>query len=402
MYKLLIADDEALEREALRYFVEHSNLEINEIIEASNGTDTVKKVMLEKPDIILLDINMPGLNGLESMERIQIGNPNCKVIFSTAFDYFEYAVKALQLGAIDFMVKPVKKERLIGVLNKAIDQLDVQLQQQTQDSRIKEIVELMGNRIIGELITGNITEEVLYYLETMDIGTVCYGNCFCIRVGLEYSKECKKEIIKAIKQGFMLMGFVVLINWKNATITLLVFDRKNTDKDKLTTIIQEILFTVLKKNTVQYIAGIGTDFEDVSQIEQSYNHARVMVGDIAPHTEEQGCLDDLAVSIKKISEFIAEHYREKISLEDIAKMVGYSKYHIGRLFKQYMGTTIVDYLIQVRMGKARELLKQGNYSIKQISEMVGYSDSNYFTWTFKKLEGVSPVKYRYSKVLENI
>lgn len=397
MYKLLIADDESLEREVLHYFVQQSNLEIDTIIECVNGTDTVKKVLLEKPDIIILDINMPGLNGLEAMERIQMANYHCKIIFSTAFNYFEYALKALQLGAMDFIVKPVNKELLISVLNKAIDQLDAELENESQSLRIKTMLEIMGTRIIGELICGNITEEVLYYLETIEIDTdCCKGNCFCLRVQSEYPKEQKHQILKAIHQELTLMGFGVLMNWKNLTITLIIINDKNMETEIVYTTMKEVLVAILKKKSLNYIVGIGCPFEEISQIEQSYNYARGMVGDVENQKTEVENVDDIPANIKKICEFIEANYSKKIGLEDVAEVVGYSKYHINRLFKQHMGTTIVDYLIQVRINKAREHLKKGTYSIKQISNMIGYSDPNYFTWTFKKIEGISPVKYRYS------
>ena len=122
MYKLMIVDDEGLERQALRHFIQNSKLEIEEILECANGVDAVKTALLKQPEICILDIKMPGLSGLEAMEQIRAVNKSCKIIFSTAYSYFEYAVKALQAGALDFMVKPVKKEKLIQVINKAIDQ----------------------------------------------------------------------------------------------------------------------------------------------------------------------------------------------------------------------------------------------------------------------------------------
>lgn len=69
MYKILIADDEELEREALRFFINESSLDIDQVIECASGTEVIKRVMLDRPDIIVLDINMPGLNGLQALEK---------------------------------------------------------------------------------------------------------------------------------------------------------------------------------------------------------------------------------------------------------------------------------------------------------------------------------------------
>lgn len=67
MYKLMIVDDEQLERQVIRLFVEQSNLEIDKILECTNGVDAVKIALVEQPDICILDIRMPGLNRLEAM-----------------------------------------------------------------------------------------------------------------------------------------------------------------------------------------------------------------------------------------------------------------------------------------------------------------------------------------------
>ena len=101
--------------------------------------------------------------------------------------------------------------------------------------------------------------------------------------------------------------------------------------------------------------------------------------------------------VEGICSFIQEHYQKRLTLDTIASEAGFSKFYVHRLFKQYMGTTVVDYLIQIRMKKAKELLRNETYSIKQISGMVGYSEPNYFTWTFKKMEGMSPLKFRYEQ-----
>lgn len=398
MYKLLIADDEALEREALTFFVKNFSLEIEEIIECVTGTEVVKKVMLEKPDIILLDINMPGLSGLEALEQIQKINYPHRVIFSTAFDYFEYALKALQLGAMDFMVKPVKKEQILAVLTKAIDQLDEEAAKIFKEEKLKETLHLMGNGMVKELITGNLSEEVLLYLEVLGTPFETPGVCFCIRIITEITAEAKKQLAKQINHEFVFLDIPILSGWKNNMLTLLIFASGNEDNLTLYQVIEERLYQIFKQEGRSFVIGTGKPFEDLGQIEQSYRKAREMVGDIEKITgrpEESEKTHTTSDEINKICEFIEKNYSKKLTLGMMASVAGFSKFYINRLFKQYKGTTVMDYLIQIRIQKAKELLKKGDYSVKQISFMVGYSEPNYFTWTFKKLEGISPVKFRY-------
>ena len=154
MYKILIADDEAIQREALHYIITNSGLEVGEIIECASGNEAMRQIFLQKPEIILLDIKMPGLNGLEVLEKIQQLEYKKRVIFSTAYDYFEYAVQALRLGALDYMVKPVKREQIIGVITHAIDELDEEAARECDSAAMKGLLDAMGGKIVCDLVTG--------------------------------------------------------------------------------------------------------------------------------------------------------------------------------------------------------------------------------------------------------
>lgn len=243
-YTVLIADDEELERRALRLFLENSSLPVSAIKEAANGQQVLDVCRSQQIDIIILDIRMPILSGLETLEQLRNEGNNAKVIISTAFNMFEYAVRALQSGASDFLVKPVEEQVFIQSLSKVMDRLS---EEEEQKSR-------------------------------------------------------------APKQ----------------------------------------------------------QAEDAS-------------------TQE---------TVRQICSYIASNYSKRIGLEEIAADCGYSKFHINKIFRSQMETTVVDYLIRYRMEKAKELLAFTKESVKNIALLVGYSDPNYFNWTFRKMTGVSPLQYR--------
>jgi two-component system, LytTR family, response regulator len=113
---VIIADDNQQSRTILRRFTElHKDFEIIE--EASNGEELVQKVLKEKPQLVLLDINMPHLNGIEAIKACLQGVPNLQFIFITGYD--EFAVEAFSISALDYIIKPVEVERLFTALNKA-------------------------------------------------------------------------------------------------------------------------------------------------------------------------------------------------------------------------------------------------------------------------------------------
>lgn len=259
MYKILIADDEELEQKVLMLFLRNMGFEENDILIASSGPDAVMQIICEKPDIVLLDINMPGMTGLEVLEKIHDLSTKPKVIISTAFSEFDFAVKALKLGAIDFLVKPVKKEVLIEAITKASEKLVEDKKKNLQD--INKVVEIFNK---------------------------------------EYGSTNSKE-------------------------------------------------------------------------------------------------QQLPKSVECIKLFIEENYKKRIGLDEIICNCNYSKYHISRIFKSTMGCSIMEYLIRHRISIAKSLLIDTNNCVKTIAFEVGYSDPNYFTWSFKKEVGVSPLQFRASK-----
>ena len=99
-------------------------------------------------------------------------------------------------------------------------------------------------------------------------------------------------------------------------------------------------------------------------------------------------------SMQKVCRYIEENYQKQIQLDDIADYCGYSRYHLSHMFRDVSGFTVFSYLLEVRMKKAKELLKTTNLSIKEISAEIGFTDQNYFSNVFKKQTGLSPMDFR--------
>lgn len=120
MIKTLIIDDEPLARNIIKNFLKGEK-DINVIGEATNGIESVTLIKEKSPNLIFLDIKMPGMNGFEVIEKIGVDNIPY-VIFVTAYD--KYALKAFELHALDYLLKPIDKERFLHALNRAREQID--------------------------------------------------------------------------------------------------------------------------------------------------------------------------------------------------------------------------------------------------------------------------------------
>ena len=222
---LLVADDENLELKVLEKTIKKFFLNELDIFMASNGKQAAGIVENTDINIALLDIEMPGMNGIELAKLIREKNHDCIIIFITAYDRFEYAIEAMHIKAFDYLLKPWKEGKLTGLISEAI-------------SSIKEISSDEGKS--------------------------------------ENLQDSQKSIIK---------------------------------------------------------------------------------------------------------KYIKENYKRDISAGDVAGILGFDD-------------TFINYLTNLRIEKAKVLLKDVSFNIKEVGASVGYTDSNYFTKVFKRAVGMSPSEYR--------
>ena len=101
--------------------------------------------------------------------------------------------------------------------------------------------------------------------------------------------------------------------------------------------------------------------------------------------------------IDRAKDYIAGHYSKDISLDDVSREVDISPYYFSKVFKEATGENFIEYLTNVRISRAKEMLLAGDSSMKEICSAVGYSDPNYFSRTFKKNVGVTPTEFKEGK-----
>nr|WP_300094631.1 response regulator [Sedimentibacter sp.] len=119
MYDILICDDESTIRNGLKHLIESSTMKLNVAGTASNGFEALRLIKEIRPEVVLIDINMPGLTGLEVMREVSVHAPFTKFIIVSGYDEFQYAQQAIQLKAFDYLLKPIDKKNLFVVIEKA-------------------------------------------------------------------------------------------------------------------------------------------------------------------------------------------------------------------------------------------------------------------------------------------
>lgn len=161
MYKLLIADDEHLECDAIELLVTRANLPL-QCFKAKNGHEAIKIAKLQNPEIIFLDIKMPGLDGIETAKQIRAINEDCQIVFLTAWSTFELAQQAIRLGASEYLVKPVKSKDVYNLLDKLILNINKEKTLQKQQAGdIREVLNLFSREFFISLKYGRLSEEAM-------------------------------------------------------------------------------------------------------------------------------------------------------------------------------------------------------------------------------------------------
>lgn len=162
-YTVLICDDELLERQVLASIIESSDLPLKVVGEARNGIEAVEQSEKLKPDILLIDVKMPGKDGITASAEIKKSCPKCKSIFITAYDEFEYVKKALQIGAVEYLLKPVRPDEILALLAKTVEVLNQEWQKKLKEEKllesIKEAAGMLKSSIMVSLIMGHIDDE---------------------------------------------------------------------------------------------------------------------------------------------------------------------------------------------------------------------------------------------------
>lgn len=158
--KIAIVDDEALERKALRKMIcDHlSNMEV--IAEAANGREAVEIANKYKPDVMLIDIKMPGIDGLEAIELIRRKHSDMKFIIVSAFDTFDYAKQAMRQGVKEYLLKPSRREEVIGALRRVHDELMEERKKEAENKELQQRVHQLQKLVEKEWLSVLMLEEV--------------------------------------------------------------------------------------------------------------------------------------------------------------------------------------------------------------------------------------------------
>lgn len=421
MYKVIIVDDDEVMCEGLKNNIPWEENGIQVVDTAFNGEEGLKLVERHKPHIVLSDITMPRMNGLQMADCIRQSFPWIKVVFLTGYDDFQYAKKALDLKASEYLLKYEEDEVILEAVVKVCKELE---EERSLLDRVEKSKPLMKDKFFNELTTG-IGSDELIEKEARLLEINFSGRYFCMAVihvaerkdlsgadksqGLElqlYSiRNLCEETVEEFGEGIHLVSY-----YNGVCILFNLRDDSHPTRDYLNRVLGKVLENVKKYLKIAIAIGVGGIYEGYKNISRSYSDAAAAL-ETGSILQQEGILfnrevnnneDPQEAMVKRIIDYVNKNYhKEELSLGDIANEVYISPAYISTLFKKHMKIYFSDYLAQIRIKKAAELLERTGMKTYEVAEKVGYTNSQYFSTLFKKLTGYSPTDYKVSKIKQS-
>ncbi len=170
MMKLLIADDEYLVIDSLKYIVERFTKDVEVAGTAKSGREAIEKAIELKPDIVFMDIHMPGIDGIDAIKQIKALSPETEFVIITAYEYFNYAKEAINLGVQEYLLKPINRNKVAETLEKICASIASKREALQREMLLKEkmnkvIPHLEGQFIYSQLLDGNAEKDLDFYEE---------------------------------------------------------------------------------------------------------------------------------------------------------------------------------------------------------------------------------------------
>lgn len=357
MLRLAIIDDEEETRQIMVNFIDWEAYGITVIGEASDGLIAYDLINTQRPDIVLIDIQMPGMTGLEVLEKIRLeGAVSPAFIIMSGYDDFEFARKALSLSAVDYLLKPFRPDDVVLAIQRSICHLEL-IRSDARDTSISVTKAPLGGGAINLTLLHYPSEEerrLLNSLKTSSLDTILgdlkvFWNRLCALNSSEESRLNCAVILYVEVCRFLLE--------RGSRFSKPYFEAWDSTQD-------------VSQNVYQTLEAIM--LEAFSLIDTG---------------------DGSHIYVNNAIQYIQSHYSEPLSLEDVARAINLSTSYLSSLFSKVLGTTFISYVQSVRIERAKQLLRT-TLKIYEIAALIGYEDEKYFSQVFRKVEGISPSQFR--------
>ncbi len=399
VYKMMIADDEPKIRNGLRKMLDYNKFGIEVIGEAEDGEVALREVAQKQPDILFLDICMPFINGLDLIHKLKDQTQDCLIIIITGFDQFAYMQEAIKLQVFDYLLKPVSKSDLTEAVCRVCGELNKRRSKDQYfkwvNERLDESIDTVREKFFKSLLkTGMDDDQIAGGLGFLNLSFTGQIGIAALRVMKHSGFDTDSD--SSLDKGLMLFGiknmvaellgaFSSVCFYDDAGNIVIIGSTPSMAEwskfcDKINSCVGEYVTSsvICEYGMANSLTAITTEYKKIS--------ARL---------KDKSSLKPITASILQYIQ--SNYYDNDFSLEKTAEKFKITPPYLSKLLKAETGISFVDVLTNMRIQKAITMMNTSSLKIYEISELVGYSSQYYFSRSFKKVTGLSPVQYKEGK-----
>ncbi|MGN1020037.1 MAG: helix-turn-helix domain-containing protein [Aristaeellaceae bacterium] len=455
MYRVFLIDDEPWAMVTLELLIDWQSLGFEIAGKVDNARAAWEQILQQQPDVIVTDIRMPGLSGLELLSRIHGAALPVEVVLVSAFADFAYAQEAIGKGAFAYLLKPVRSDRLTACFRQLRDRLDMRRAQRGQEERKRrqalltrsatagEAFAALGGRGGGEIVLlhGGAALEALLAGEaadvmprvTLDDGEIVALTPWAEGLPERLSALCRERAetgVFGLARGdtrLDTLAYLARNAWLSARFAGAAGFAAGLDSPGYAGEVD--LFMALQYNrrgmVLSHLEALRREVEAgrmlvdklftlLMSVDSFWRHARETASLFPSEWKQYADLlrdypdcaslfdhltavfsDDAEEALlSPVMEEIRERYACNRTVADLAQELGVSQAHLSQLIRRRTGRTYSELVQEMRMDRAKELLAYSGKAVMDIALEVGYSDQFYFSKLFKRLWGMSPNAWR--------
>ncbi|MBQ7480966.1 MAG: response regulator [Lachnospiraceae bacterium] len=380
MMKVMLVDDEPFIMQGLEVLIDWNALGYEIVKMASNGGEAYEYLKSEQVDMVISDISMPVMTGLDLLKRIrEEGLSDAYFVILSGYNDFKYAQQAIRYASMDYLLKPIDREELTDILKRAARM------------RESEHDETGMTAVLRALRTFRSDQDIKTYGDEINVPQ---GRIMLL-------KEQLDSLIAAVEQND--------ITEINRSVDVLYDETRDRgmSTDVFDLNLNYLLFRLIHLAVEQdesvdqeeVLSYISDNVYESGEIRGSRTHLKRFAISYAEYLVQLRKNVSRGI-LQEIEHEIRANFADNLTLKDLSRKYYVNSSYLGQLFKKKYDQSFKDYLCSVRISEAASMLLKTDEKIPVIAEKVGYKDTDYFIQKFIELKGCTPAKYRRNSGLE--
>jgi two-component system response regulator YesN len=360
---MIVDDMEIMRRDLKRLKVWGEQTGFIVVAEAKNGQEALEKLKKRKVDLVITDIKMPIMDGVDLLKKIIDKELSSCVVFLSEYSEFEYARQGLVYGAFDYIVKPIDEDKIENLLRKVAKCIS---EKKFEKEKVKKL-EVQFEEKIETFYVAEDLEKIIKLFKEVDLKVVEVASSIVETTGVAVNYDSMKVAYVLNRMTWTLIQVLQeTYPWLNKLVNIseyvdIDFTRCSNFSDSKTTFLEIIrdLITKIKK------------FEFGNQVNSM---------------------------IRNICKVVLEHIDTEVSVKIIADHLFLNHSYLSTVYKEKTGTSLVEYITMVKMERAKILFENNCTKNYEIADKLGYKDVEYFSKLFKKYTGTTPSDFKCSRI----